>query len=80
MLPSILLLGIGSRRHIWIPLPIFLLWPFWLLGWPIWFLLWFLRISWRKPVRVALMLALGLSGLLIDVDTKDGDHIYIRMI
>lgn len=80
MLPTLLLLGIGTRRRFWLPLPAFLLWPLWLLGWPLWFVLWMLRIPWAQPLHMALLLLMHLSGIRVDVDTANGEHIHLRTI
>jgi len=80
MLPVLLLLGIRTRRRIWLPLPTILIWPLWLLGWPLWFVLWILRTPWERPLRTALVLPMHLSGLRVDVETADGEHIHLRVI
>jgi hypothetical protein len=80
MLPAFLLIGVGENRRFWIPLPLVLLWPFWLLGWLLWIVLLILGIPWAKPLKVALQLAANLSGFRVDVDTADGEHVHVRMI
>ena len=80
MLPAFLLLKINKGRRFWIPLPLFLLWPFWLLAWSVWLVLWVFRIPWKGTVRTALMLPIHLSGSQVEVDSSDGAHIHLRMI
>ena len=80
MLPTLLLLGVGSGRRFWLPLPTFILWPFWLLGWVPWLFLKIAGTSWALRWRTALMLGLALSGLRIDVDAADGTRVHIKLI
>lgn len=80
MLPALLLVGVGRRRRFWIPLPAFLLWPLWLLGWVVWFVFEVFRLPWAEPLALALMIGNHMSGVKVDVDTADGNHIHIRMI
>ena len=80
MLPTLLLVGAGSRRRIWIPLPLILLWPFWLLGWAAWVPAWLLRLEWAPALRSGLVLLAQLSGLQLDVDTADGTRIHLRFV
>lgn len=80
MLPVLMLIGVGERHRFWIPLPMILLWPFWLLGWVIWLPLWVLRTRSAEMLRIALQMGGQLSGLRIDVDTVDGEHVHIRLI
>ena len=80
MLPTLLLVGAGSRRRIWIPLPVILLWPFWLLGWAVWAPARLLRLEWAHALRAGLVLLAQLSGLALDVDTTDGTRIHLRFV
>ena len=80
MLPTFLLVDVGSRRRIWIPLPVILLWPFWLLGWAVWAPAWLLRLDWAPSLRAGLILLAQLSGLSMDVDTTDGTRIHLRFV
>ena len=80
MLPALLLVRIGGHHRFWLPLPVLLLWPIWLLGWAVWMVLWALRIPWERSVRTILVLGANLSGLRIDVDSANGQHIHVRMI
>jgi hypothetical protein len=80
MLPMFLLVAVRGGRRIWIPLPLLLLWPLWLLAWPVWFVLGVFRHSWARPLRMALLASVHMSGLRVDVDTADGDHVHIRTI
>ena len=80
MLPSLLLVGVGSRTRVWIPLPTILLWPFWLLGWVVWAPAWLLRLERAQTLRMGLIFLAQLSGVRIDVDTSDGTHIHLRFV
>ena len=80
MLPSLLLFGIGHGRRFWIPFPVFLLWPFWLLGWVAWAVFKIFDFPWEQPVRVALMIGVHLSGVQLDIDSADGNRIHIWMV
>jgi hypothetical protein len=78
MLPAVLLVGAGTRRRFWIPLPVILLWPFWLLGWVVWAPVRLLVPEWAKALRLGLVMLAQLSGLALDVDTNDGTRIHLR--
>jgi hypothetical protein len=80
MLPALVVIGIGARRRLWLPLPTILLWPLWLIGWAVWLVLAGLRVPWQKTLRIALVLGAHLSGLRVDVSSVDGKSIYVRMI
>ena len=80
MLPSLLLVGVGHARRFWIPLPVFLLWPLWLLGWVVWALFRLAGVPWEKSLKMALVLALHLSGARIDIDSADGNRVHLRMV
>ena len=80
MLPTLLLVGAGSRRRVWIPLPLILLWPFWLLGWVVWVPVRLLRVEQERALRMGLILLAQLSGLRLDVDTTDGTRIHLRFV
>jgi len=80
MLPAVLLVGAGSRRRIWIPMPVILLWPFWLVGWAVWAPARLLRLERADALRAALILLAQLSGLRVDVDTADGTRIHFRFV
>jgi hypothetical protein len=80
MVPALLLVGVGQSRRVWIPLPVFLLWPFWLLGWMVWTVFRLFAIPWEKPLRFALLLGMHMSGVRVDIDTNDGTNIHVRMI
>ena len=80
MLPTLLLVGAGPRRRIWIPVPLFLLWPFWLLGWVVWAPARLLRPEWANALRLGLILLAQLSGLVLHVDTTDGTRIHFRFV
>lgn len=81
MLPAILLFGVGRHRRVWIPLPVFLLWPFWLLGWVVWLVFKGLRVPYENSLKMALVMCAQLSGLKFDVESgTDGGRVYVRMI
>jgi hypothetical protein len=81
MLPVWMLIGVGQDRRIWIPLPFFLLWPFWLLGWILWLFMKAARAPQEKVLRLVLMLGTQMSGTIIEIDSKNDDsHIHIRMM
>jgi hypothetical protein len=80
MLPALVILGIGRRRRLWIPLPAFLLWPFWVLGWLVWVVFKLMRLRWEKPLWTVLLMGAQLSGFRLDLQTKDARHIHVRMI
>jgi hypothetical protein len=80
MLPAVLLVGAGRRRRIWIPVPVILLWPFWLLGWVVWAPARLLRLDWAHALRAGLVFLAQLSGLELDVETKDGTRIRLRFV
>jgi len=80
MLPGLVLVGIGRRRRLWLPLPTFLLWPLWLVGWLVWLVLAAVRAPWHKAVHQGLVLGYHLSGLRVDVNSARGHRIYVRMI
>jgi hypothetical protein len=80
MLPTLLMIDLGARRKLWIPLPLILLWPFWLLGWVIWAPARILRLRWADALQAGLILPTQLSGLRLDVDTADGTRIHLRFV
>jgi hypothetical protein len=80
MLPALVLVGFGRRRRIWLPMPAFLLWPFWLLGWLVWLVFRIFQLPWAQTLRQALLLGAHLSGVQLGIDSADGNRIYIRMI
>jgi hypothetical protein len=80
MLPALMMIGCGKSKRVWIPLPLFLLWPFWLLGWGVWLVLWFFRADVERALRVALTAGLHLKGTQVDVDAADGTQVHIRLV
>lgn len=80
MLPVLLLVGAGHPRRVWIPVPLFLLWPFWILGWIVWLPVAVTGVRWARSLRMGLMMMAHLSGLRVDVDTAKGDHIHLRTL
>ena len=80
MIPTLLMMRIGRRRGIWIPLPAFLLWPFWLLGWLVWLFAWLLGANWRGGLRMGLVLMASMRDLKIDVNESEGTQVHFRLI
>ncbi|MBN2170030.1 MAG: hypothetical protein JW819_01760 [Candidatus Krumholzibacteriota bacterium] len=86
MIPSLLLVGVGRRRRVILPLPVFLLWPllalFALAAWIL------LRLAPAGTVTAsaartglsALAVACQLSGTRIDVRDPDGPQVYLRFL
>jgi hypothetical protein len=79
-LPTVLLLGAGPRCRIWIPVPVILLWPFWLLGWMVWAPARLLHPERAHALRAGLILVAQLSGLKVDLKTTDGTRIRLRFV
>jgi hypothetical protein len=91
MWPALLLVGVGRRRRVILPGPLFLLWPLLALGWLVLGLWNLARVAFlgpegaRRPgsnasLRAALTLIANLSGLSVDVAARDGRGVYIRLI
>lgn len=80
MLPAFLLIGFGKLRRPWVPIPLILFWPFWLLGWVLWPMFRLFSRRWALALRTTLVLGLHLSGTRIDVSSANGDHIHMRMV
>jgi hypothetical protein len=80
MLPAFLLVGVGTRRRVWLPIPVFILWPFWLLGWPVWLAFRIVGFRWAEPLKLALVVGAHLSGTRVDIDASDGEQVHIRMV
>lgn len=86
MIPAIALLGISRARRVRLPLPIFLLWPFYFLAWlgvgVAYLLFWVVRGDIRRPARAGFALAMlaHLSGTVVDVHSTDGTRVYLRLI
>jgi hypothetical protein len=59
---------------------LFLLWPLVLLGWGVAGLMFLIRPAEAQKLRVALLVFNELSGLIIDVDTADGEQVRIRLV
>lgn len=86
MIPALAIIGFGRKRMIPLPVPLFLLWPFILLALAVVGLAgWLTR---RQPAarsgllvaRTALLATFHLSGLRIDVRSRDQDNVYFRFI
>ncbi|MBD3236318.1 MAG: hypothetical protein GF330_06430 [Candidatus Eisenbacteria bacterium] len=86
MIPAIAVLRFESARRVWLPVPLFLLWPFYLLAWlcvgVTALVAWIVRRGVHRPARLAFLLAMlwQLSGTLIDVQPREGSAVYIRLI
>lgn len=80
MIPALLMMSFGRHRRFWLPLPFFLAWPFWLMGWLIWSITTLFNRAAASKIAVVQMMLWNLRGLTVDVDTEDGNQIYIRFI
>jgi hypothetical protein len=81
-----LIFGVGKGRRIPIPFPLFLLWPLIALAWlTLTLCLLFVRtgLNTRQSIvtaRIALAAFGRLSGTRIDVQSKDGSGVNIRIV
>jgi hypothetical protein len=86
MVPSLLILRIGPGRGIPLPLPLFLLWPFFalaaLLVGAAYLTVWLFGGETRAFAKAHLAgrMLLNLRGLKIDVRSHDGTRVYFRII
>lgn len=85
MWPSLLIVGVGPRHKFPLPLPLFLLWPFLLLGWLAFGLGWLVTREWRARPALAgmygvLMLAAHLRGLRVDARPQRGPGVRICIV
>jgi len=91
MWPTLLLVRIGGRRGVPLPLPLFILWPLLLVAWLCLGLgylgLALSRAFARRPrgeslagLWLALRLVPHLRGVLVDVQAAAGERVYIRII
>lgn len=80
MLPTLVLVEFGKGRHLWLPLPAFLLWPFWPLAWLLWALSRLLRLPQASRLQLFLKGSARLSGLRLEIETRDGLRILVRLI
>ncbi len=80
MLPSLLLIRFRNPRRLWIPVPVLLLWPLWLVGWVVWVVLWPTGLRAGYYLWTVLVSATQLSGLEVDVDSRDGTSIHFRLL
>jgi uncharacterized SAM-binding protein YcdF (DUF218 family) len=80
MIPVLAVVAFGRKRRIPLPLPFFLLWPFILLAMAaVWLAGWFVRGQTREEcglalAKTALLALFHLSGLWIDVRSRDHDQ------
>jgi hypothetical protein len=80
MWPWLLIVGIGRRRRFPLPFPMFLFWPFVLVGWLIYAIgLPFTRGGWTG-LRAVLTLFPGLRGLRVDARPHAGPGVLIRVV
>jgi hypothetical protein len=90
MWPALVLFGVGRRRRLILPGPLFLLWPLVTAAWIVlglWSLVRVVLLG-REAGRpdplarcwIALALFGRLSGLVIDVAAHDGHRVYIRFV
>ena len=86
MIPALAVVGFGRKRMIPIPMPFFLLWPFILLALAVVGLASCLtRRQYPSPrglvaAKTAILALFHLSGLRIDVRSRDQDNFYLRFI
>ena len=85
MLPALAIIGIGSGRKFRVPLPFFLLWPLFLAGALVMAALGGSRFRAGRQgffarFRTCLAVFYHLSGLNIDVRSRDGTSFYLRLI
>ncbi len=85
MLPALAIIGIGSGRRFRVPLPLFLLWPLLLVGALVMAAVGGSRVRTGRPgffarFRTCLAVFCHLSGLNIDVRSRDGTSFYLRLI
>ena len=78
MLPALAWIGFGQSRF-WIPLPTFLLWPFWLIGWLVWAPMRLFRVPGYRKLGLVLSLSGRLSGLQLDISSKKGPQFRVRL-
>jgi len=72
--------GAGNPNRVWIPVPLVLLWPFWILAWVVWLPVAIAGARWARPLRMTLIMMTQLSGVRIDIDSASGDHVHLRMV
>jgi hypothetical protein len=80
MIPSLLMIGFGRSRRVWLPLPFFLIWPFWLIGWLAWMIIGLVHRVTAAKIALFQILLWHLSGLRVDIEDKDESQIHIRFI
>jgi hypothetical protein len=80
MIPSLLMMRFGRVRRLWLPLPFFLIWPFWVLAWLIWLIITLFNRAAALKIAVIQMMLWKLRGLTVDVNAQDGTQIYFRFI
>ena len=89
--PALLIIGLGrvrvfgGRRRFFLPLPLFLIWPLYLLAYMIFGLAWLLTPRSAKPAGLTAALAAldagrRLSGLRVDIQSAQNENIYLRFI
>jgi hypothetical protein len=86
MIPALAIIGFGRKRTIPLPIPFFLLWPFILLALAVvGFVGWVTRRQGPSPgglvvAKTALLAMFHLSGLRIDVRSRDHDNFHLWLI
>ena len=86
MIPALAIIGFGRKRMIPLPVPFFLLWPFILLALAVVGVA--SRLTRRQHAarsglavaKTALVAMFHLSGLRIDVRSREHDNVYFRFI
>ena len=83
--PALLIVGVGGRRCVFIPVPLFLVWPLYLLAYVVFGVAWLLTPRSARPAGLiaavtALNVGRHLSGLRVDVRSARDENIYLRFI
>ena len=85
MWPTLLIVGVGRCHGLPLPLPLFLLWPFLLLGWLVFGIGWLVTRSWRTEPALAGMYGVltlwpHLRGLRVDARPQRGSGVRICIV
>ena len=80
MIPALLMMRIGRKRRVWLPLPVFLIWPFWLLGWLAWLVTTLFHRATATKIALIQIVFWHMRGLSFDVDDKSGTKIHFKFI
>ncbi len=80
MIPALLMMRIGRDTRVWLPLPFFLIWPFWLIGWLAWLVTTLFNRAAAMKIALFQIIFWHLRGLTVDVEENDGTRIHFRFI